>query len=362
MECEFRRRPRGRIARRDDRGLLPPARRKAAQERFGQSRDPARKHQDDGDEEQRHQHFPERQAVAQLRGERADEQRADDRAEQARAAADRGPDHKFGREAEADHLRRDDPLLRRIDRAADAGHQSADAERHGFELIGVEAEQLQATLVLRQRPPEHADRRVVEPAGKRQHGEQDRGRNIIDVGDVVQAGQTGNALEPVEAAGDRIPGGGDLEGEQGERQRNHREISAALARTPKHQGADQIGQQAGGNGGKGQDQNGDNRSILKGNEGEAREIGREPEEQGLAKRQKSRLPPAQADADRGHRIERVEAELIGPELPEQKRQDDGDENDDASRAQRFLAASAIGTGWRERARRNSRWRRWSRPR
>ena len=70
---------------------------------------------------------------------------------------------------------------------------------------------------------------------------------------------------------------------------------------------------------------------------------------------------AQADADRGHRIERVEAELIGPELPEQKRQDDGDENDDASRAQQFLAASAIGTGWREQARRNSRWRRWSRP-
>ena len=112
----------------------------------------------------------------------------------------------------------------------------------------------------------------------------------------------------------------------------------------------------------GSDQNGDDRSILKGNEGEAREIGREPEEQRLAKRQKSRLPPAQADADRGRRIKRIEAELIGPELPEQKRQGDGDENDDASRAQRFLAASAIGTGSQARARRNSRWRRWSRPR
>ena len=36
---------------------------------------------------------------------------------------------------------------------------------------------------------------------------------------------------------------------------------------------------------------------------EAREVGREPEEQRLAERQESRLPPAQADADRGDRIE-----------------------------------------------------------
>src|SRR5207237_1440813 len=86
---------------------------------------------------------------------------------------------------------------------------------------------------------------------------------------------------------------------------------------------------------------------------------REPEEQGLAEGKKSRLAPAQADADCGRRVERVEAELIGPELPEQKRQGDGNENDDASRAQRFLAASAIGTGLRARARRNSRWRRCS---
>ena len=127
----------------------------------------ARKHQHDGDEEQRHQHFPERKAVAQLRGERADDQRADHRAEQAGAAADGRPDHEIGGEPEAEQLRRDDALLRRVDRAADAGHQAADAEGHGLEPVGVEAEQLQAAFVLRERAPQHADRRVVEPAGKR---------------------------------------------------------------------------------------------------------------------------------------------------------------------------------------------------
>src|SRR5262249_20071263 len=145
-----------------------------------------------------------------------------------------------------------------------------------------------------------------------------------------------------------------------ERERDHREIGAALARAPKDDDADQISEQAGDDGGQRQRQNGDDRGVLKDDKGKTGEVGREAKEQRLAERQKTRLPPAQTDTDGGGRVKRVKAELISPELPEQKRQRDGDEDDDTSCAQRSLAASAKEIGSPTPARRNSHWPRWSR--
>jgi len=86
--------------------------------------------------------------------------------------------------AAEDNLRRDNALLRRVDRATDPGHQSAGAESDGLELVGIEAEKLQAAFVLRERAPQHADRRIVKPRTKPQHGEQsrrdDRGRLLVE--------------------------------------------------------------------------------------------------------------------------------------------------------------------------------------
>ena len=51
--------------------VFPPASQKARQ-RVGEPDNPSGEHQDDDNEKHRHQHFPKRQCVAQLRGERAD--------------------------------------------------------------------------------------------------------------------------------------------------------------------------------------------------------------------------------------------------------------------------------------------------
>ena len=105
--------------------------------------------------------------VAQPARQRADQHGTDDRPEQPSAAADGGPDHEVGREREAAQLRRHQALLRRVQRTADAGEQAADAERDRLQPVGVEAEQHDAAFVVRERGPQHAERRAVQPGDDR---------------------------------------------------------------------------------------------------------------------------------------------------------------------------------------------------
>ena len=126
-----------------------------------------REEQHDGDEEERDADLPEVEAVAQPARQRADEQGAEHGPEQPAAAAHGGPDHEVGREHEAAQLRRDEPLLRRVERAADAGEQAADAEGHRLQPVGVEAEQHDPALVVGERGPQHAERRAIEPGDGR---------------------------------------------------------------------------------------------------------------------------------------------------------------------------------------------------
>ncbi len=77
--------------------------------------------------------------------------RAEHRPQQTKAPAHRGPDHQVGREAEAAELRRHQALLRRVERAADAGEEAAHAEGHRLQPVGVEAEEHDPALVVSER-------------------------------------------------------------------------------------------------------------------------------------------------------------------------------------------------------------------
>ena len=233
------REPRPRPARcprwRRDRRAAPRAAAPPALERREHADQPLRKQQHDDDEDDRDADLPELEAVAQRARQRADHDRAEHRPEQSAAAADRGPDDEVGREPEAAQLRRHQALLRRVERAADAGEQAADAERDRLEPIGVEAEHDDAALVVGERRPEHAERRAVEPAGAEDRADQRQRGDVVGGGVAVEPGQAGDALQAVEAAGHRLPVVGDLIGEQRERERDHREVRPALAAPAKDQ-------------------------------------------------------------------------------------------------------------------------------
>ena len=77
--------------------------------------------------------------VAQIGGQDADQDRADDRAVERRPPADGGPDHQIGRKDEAAQLRGDEILLGRIEGAADAGEHTAEAEHGGLHILHREA-------------------------------------------------------------------------------------------------------------------------------------------------------------------------------------------------------------------------------
>ena len=182
--------------------------------------------------------------VAQIGGQDADQDRADDRAVQRRPPADSGPDHEIGRKDEAAQLRGDEILLGRIEGAADSGEHAAEAEHGGFHILHREAAETHPLLVLGNRPPQDAGRRAPEPCYSQQTDRQrDRG-DVVQVGEIAQPRQARDVLEAVEAAGNVVPAVGDLKGEQGERERDHGEERAAQGSPAEHEQADAVGQQA----------------------------------------------------------------------------------------------------------------------
>ena len=75
-------------------------------------------------------------------------------------------------------------------------------------------------------------------------------------------GSPGNAFEPVEAAGHRIPVLAIWKASKRERERDHREIGAALAASAETRAMPiSEASSAGSDGGERQDQNGDDRAV-----------------------------------------------------------------------------------------------------
>ena len=150
-----------------------------------------------------------------------------------------------------------------------------------------------------------------------------------------------DALQAVEAAGHRFPVVRHLVGEQRQRQRDHREVRPAFAAPAKHQHADQEGEQARRAGGERQqhDQPG---AAVELDQRQAREVGGEAEEGALAERQEAGAAPAQADAERGDRVQVEQAELVGPEVADCERQQQEREDGGASCAHGCRVAAARG--------------------
>jgi len=211
-----------------------------AQKRRQRADEPLRKPKHDGDEERRHQHFPERYGVAKRRGHRADQQRSEDGSGEASSAPDRRPNNEVCGKVEAGKLRRHQTLLRSIQRAADSGEDAADSERERFERARIEAEERDAAVVLRERAPQNSDRSAREPSTDRKHGDEHRRRRIIVSGEIAEARQTRNSLESVEAARHLLPVARDLERQQRKGQRDHRKVRAELAQTSEHHRPDDV--------------------------------------------------------------------------------------------------------------------------
>jgi hypothetical protein len=220
--------------------LLSPNRDIAAET---QPADPARHLQHDEDEHQRNGHFPVAEAVAQSRCHEADQHRAGNRADQAEAAADRGPDQQFRGEHEAHRLRRDDALMRRVERACQAGDAAADGKGRGFQHRCAETEELKPFLVLaygdQQLPERRPHHMRQHQGGGGQHANNDEIERLVGI-DARQAGNPGHAVEPAGNPAQRI---GKLEAEHRQRQRDQREIGARVGLPVEHQRADESGQQ-----------------------------------------------------------------------------------------------------------------------
>ena len=173
---------------------------------------------------------------------RADEKHAEHWPEQVEAAAHRGPDHEVGGKPEARDLRRHQPLLRRVDRAADAGEQSADAERHRLQRVGVEAEQ-------RERAARFARAHAT---GRRWGGREPRAdprartakrdrRDVVGGGEARRGpGRPGMPFRPLKPPVTSFQACCHLERKQRQRERDHREVRPALAAPAKHQQADAV--------------------------------------------------------------------------------------------------------------------------
>ncbi len=127
-------------------------------------------------------------------------------------------------------------------------------------------------------------------------------------------------LRPLKPPVTSVPAVGDLEGEQGQRQRDHGEERPGQGAPAKHQEADAPGQQARRQR-RPRQQEQEQPAVPEVDQRQAGEIRGQPEEHRLSQRQQPRLAPAQADAERRDGVEEIERQRIGPELAHQMRQD-----------------------------------------
>ena len=294
------------------------------------TRHPVRPSEDHDDEDERDHDLPVEERIAQPRGEKADGDRPQDRAREARPPADRGPDDELRGQQESDRLGGDDALVGRVQRTGETRHPGAGRERQGLETAGPEAEELEPFFVLGDRGQQLSERRPLEVAERGSRDGQGRHDHVVEVLEGIDSGECGDPGHPVEAARHLDHRVRELKAEHREGEGDEGEVGAGADLPVEDEHPDRSREQGRNQTGAGEDGNQQPRVASERLEPRAGEIRPEPEEEGLAEREKAGAPPAERDALTDHSVEQVEAELVsGKARQEQRNEHEAEEDGEA---------------------------------
>ena len=306
--------------------MPPPELRGEPHHRGDPAADPFAADDDDGDEQEPDPELPvARREVGQIVLQQAVDQRADDAAIEIAGAADDEDQQHVGRAFEREHGERGEGLGLRQQRAGDPGIAGRERVDRDEAPVDRDADRGAAQRIALDRLERQPERRIDD--APRQQEQEEQHDEAVDVGGVAEhvepAGaedrRDGDALETVGAAGDLAEAVGELEAHQRDAERHHqpREVGPAQHQEARRE-AEHRRREAG-------RQERDGRLVDDLVLGEqARRIGADPEEGGVAERDDAGIAEDEIERER----EQAPDHGLGQDQVLGRQQPDGREGDD----------------------------------